>query len=170
MDREVKSDGATQEARDELSETRDRYLRLAADFDNFKKRARQGQQHAAERAAAAAAEKLLPAVDDAELAMQHVPEGTDEKWLTGLGLMLQKLRDGMAAIGVEPIDALGEPFDPRLHEAVGTVDTTEYPEGTVAMVLRRGYRIGGRVLRPSLVKVARRPEQPAREPAPGEPT
>lgn len=142
-----------------LREVQSRYLRLAADFDNFKKRARQERQEIRKYAAATVAERLLPVLDDIERAMQRVPEGTDESWLRGLQLTLQKLQDVLASVGVEPIEAVGQPFDPRLHEAIATVESSEHPEGTVVEELRRGYRIRDRVLRPSLVKLARRPAE-----------
>jgi len=89
--------------------------------------------------------------------MKHVPEGTDTGWLRGIQLTLQKLRDVLASVGVEPIEALGAPFDPKLHEAIGSEESSELPEGTVVSELRRGYRTDNAVLRPSLVKLARRP-------------
>ena len=103
------------------------------------------------------ATRLLPVLDDAELAMEQVPDGTDAGWLRGIQLTLQKLHDVLASVGVEPIEAVGAPFDPKQHEAIGSEESTELPEGTVVSELRRGYRTHDRVLRPSLVKLARRP-------------
>ena len=99
-------------------------------------------------------------LDDAELAARHVPEGTDERWARGLYLVLQKLRDALAAAGVERIEALGRPFDTRFHEAIGFEETATDPDGTVIEELRPGYRLHDRVLRPALVKVARRAPRP----------
>jgi molecular chaperone GrpE len=144
---------------DHEAECQDRYLRLAAEFDNFKKRARREQREIRKHAAADVAARLLPVLDDAERAMQHVPEGTDAGWLRGIQLTLQKLHDMLASVGVEPIEAVGAAFDPKLHEAIGSEESSEQPEGTVVSELRRGYRTHDRVLRPSLVKLARRPVQ-----------
>jgi molecular chaperone GrpE len=159
---DVSSESANEARTDELisqqREAQSRYLRLAADFENFRKRARQEQLEAARYAAVRVAEQLLPVLDDAERAMERVP-GIDEKWLRGVQLAFQRLREVLASTGVEPIEALGAPFDPKFHEAVGTEESSEYPEGTVIAELRRGYRIGDRVLRPSLVKLARRPTE-----------
>jgi molecular chaperone GrpE len=141
---------------DRQAECKDRYRRLAAEFDNFKKRARREQRDVRKHAAAEVAARLLPVLDDAQRAMEHVPEGTDAGWLRGIQLTLQKLRDVLASVGVEPIEALGAPFDPKLHEAIGSEESSELPEGTVVSELRRGYRTHDRVLRPSLVKLARR--------------
>jgi molecular chaperone GrpE len=143
-------------------EQQERYLRLAADLDNFKKRARQELLEANRYAPAALARLLLPVLDDAERAMEHVPEGTDEVWARGLYLVLQKLREALAAVGVERIEALGHPFDPRLHEAVGFEETANHQDGTVIQELQPGYRLHDRVLRPALVKVAR--SRPPSEP------
>src|SRR5215470_8653550 len=142
---------------DHEAECEDRYLRLAAEFDNFKKRAQREQRGIKKDAAAVVAVRLLPVLDDAERAMEHVPEGTDASWLRGIALTLQKLHDVLASVGVEPIEAVGAPFDPKLHEAIGSEESSEHPEGTVVSELRRGYRTHDRVLRPSLVKLARRP-------------
>ena len=142
---------------DHEAEWQDRYLRLAAELDNFKKRAQREQREIRKHAAAEVAVRLLPVLDDAERAMEHVPEGTDATWLRGIELTLQKLHAVLASLGVEPIEALGAPFDPKLHEAIGSEESPEQPEGTVVAELRRGYRTHDRVLRPSLVKLARRP-------------
>lgn len=148
-----------EELSSKLREEQSRYLRLAADFDNFKKRARQERHEIRKYAAATVAERLLPVLDDIERAMQRVPEGTDESWVRGLRLTLQKLQDVLASVGAEPIEAVGQHFDPRLHEAIATVESSAQAEGTVVEELRRGYRIHDRVLRPSLVKLARRPAE-----------
>jgi molecular chaperone GrpE len=142
--------------RSELEESRSRHLRLAADFENFKKRARQEQLDTVQYATANLAERLLPVVDDFQRVMEHVPEGVDENWLKGVQLTLQKLEEVLASVGVEPIQPVGQPFDPKLHEAIGSEESDEHPEDTVVSELRRGYRIHDRVLRPALVKVSRR--------------
>ena len=142
---------------DREAECQDRYLRLAAEFANYKKRARREQREIRKHAAEEVAVHLLPVLDDAERAMEQVPEGTDVSWLRGLQLTLQKLHDVLVSLGVQPIEAVGAPFDPKQHEAIGSEESTELPEGTVVSELRRGYRTHDRVLRPSLVKLARRP-------------
>ena len=142
---------------DREAECQDRYLRLAAEFDNYKKRARREQREIRKHAAEEVAVHLLPVLDDAERAMEQVPEGTDVSWLRGLQLTLQKLHDVLVSLGVQPIEAVGASFDPKLHEAIGSEESSEHPEGTVVSELRRGYRTHDRVLRPSLVKLARRP-------------
>lgn len=150
-------DRTAEQLASELEEARGRHLRLAADFDNFKRRARQEQLDTMRYAAAAVAERLLPVLDDADRALSHAPEGVDEGWLKGVRLTFQQLEDIMASVGVERIRAMGSPFDPKLHEAVGSEETSDQPEDTVVVELRPGYRMHDRVLRPALVKVARPP-------------
>ena len=141
-----------------LAETKDRYLRLAADFDNFKKRTRQGQLDTIEHASADLISRLLPALDDLRKALDHQPQSVDEAWVKGLELSVRKLEEALGAHGLEPIQAIGETFDPKLHEAIGYEESTKHPEDTVTSELRRGYRIRDRVVRPALVKLARPPE------------
>jgi molecular chaperone GrpE len=144
-----------------LAEARDRYLRLAADFENFKKRARQEQVDVRQFAASELISRLLPALDDLHNALEHKPADVDRAWAKGLELGVRKLEEAMAAYGLQPIDSVGAAFDPKVHEAIGHEESAEHPEDTVVSELRRGYRIHDRVLRPSLVRVSRRPELPA---------
>src|SRR5207237_2670436 len=141
----------------ELEEAQARHLRLAADFENYKKRARQEQLETIEYAAATLAERLLPVLDDAQRALEHAPEGTDEGWLRGVRLTFQHLEEALASVGVQPIEAVGRPFDPSLDEAIGSEESDQHPDDTVLAELRKGYRMHDRVLRPALVKVSRRP-------------
>ena len=145
----------------ELQETRDRHLRLAADFDNFRKRARTEQLETIQYAGGAIVEKLLPFLDDLQRVLEHAPDGVDESWLKGLSLTVQHLETMLAEQGVSPISTVGEPFDPKLHEAIGTEESDDHPEDTVVQEIRRGYRHHDRVVRPALVKVARPPLLPA---------
>jgi molecular chaperone GrpE len=146
-----------------LAESRDRHMRLAADFDNYKKRARQEQLETIQHASAELIGRLLPALDDLHKALENKPPGTDESWLKGLELSVRKLEEALGAHGLEPIQAVGAHFDPKLHEAIGHEESSEQPEDTVVSELRRGYRIRDRVVRPALVRVARRPSLPSSE-------
>jgi molecular chaperone GrpE len=145
------------------AEARDRHLRLAADFDNYKKRARQEQIDTIQHASTELIARLLPGLDDLHKALDHTPDGVDEAWVKGLELSVRKLEEALGAFGLEPIKAVGAPFDPKYHEAIGHEESDEYPEDTVVQELRRGYRMRDRVVRPALVKVAR----PRALPAPG---
>jgi molecular chaperone GrpE len=135
----------------------DQYLRLAADFENFKKRARQEQMDTVQYANSTLVERLLPALDDFRRIVEHSPADVDEGWLRGIQLSLQKLDEVMEAIGVRRIDAEGLPFDPKVHEAIGSVESADHPDDTVLAELRPGYRLHDRVVRPALVRVSRRP-------------
>jgi molecular chaperone GrpE len=151
------ADQRSHELAEQLGEAQARYLRLAADFENYKKRARQEQLETIQYAAATLAERLLPVLDDAQRALEHAPEGTDEGWLRGVRLTFQHLEEALASVGVQPIEAVGRPFDPKLDEAIGSEESDQHPDDTVLAELRRGYRMHDRVLRPALVKVSRRP-------------
>src|SRR2546425_10749580 len=140
-----------------LTEARDRPLRLAADFDNYKKRSRQEQLETIQHASAELIARLLPALDDLHKALDHKPAGIDEPWVKGGELSVRKLEEALGAHGLEAIDAVGKPVEPSVHEAIGHEESAEQPEDTVLQVLRRGYRLRDRVVRPALVKVARRP-------------
>ena len=144
----------------ELNDARQKYLRLAADFENFKKRTRQDQLDTIQHASSELIGRLLPVLDDLRSALDHKPEGVDEAWAKGIELSVRKLEEVMSTHGLEPIPSVGARFDPRYHEAIGHVESEEHPEDTVVSELRRGYRIRDRVVRPSLVKVSRRPELP----------
>jgi molecular chaperone GrpE len=151
-------EGKIAELESAAAEAKDRYLRLAADFDNFKKRARQEQVETIQHASAELINRLLPVLDDLHSVLEHRPDGIDDSWVKGLELSVRKLEDALGTHGLEPIDAVGSPFDPKLHEAVGEEESSEHPEDTVVSELRRGYRLRDRVVRPALVKVARAPQ------------
>jgi molecular chaperone GrpE len=149
--------GKIAELESELAEARSRYLRLAADFENFKKRARQEQLETIQHASADLIGRLLPVLDDLNNVLEHKPEGIDEQWAKGLELSVRKLEEALGTHGLQPIESVGARFDPKEHEAVGHEESSEHPEDTVVSELRRGYRLRDRVVRPALVKVARPP-------------
>src|SRR5438445_2191389 len=157
----AKLEGKIAELEAAAAEAKDRYMRLAADFENFKKRARQEQLETIQHASAELINRLLPGLDDLHKALDHKPKGVDQSWLKGVELSVRKLEEAFTAHGLEAIDAVGKHFDPKLHEAVGHEESREHPEDTVVSELRRGYRIRDRVVRPALVKLARRPSLPA---------
>ena len=138
----------------EAQEATNRYLRLAADFDNYKKRVRQEQAETIDRANTELVGKMLPVVDNFHRVMESAPDEVDDAWLKGVKLTLQQLDDLLLSMGVSAIEAIGEPFDPTLHEAIGHEDS-EQPEDTVVSEVRKGYRLNDRVVRPALVRVAR---------------
>jgi molecular chaperone GrpE len=144
-----------------MAEAKDRYLRLAADFDNYKKRARQEQLETIQHASAELISRLLPGLDALHNAIEHKPDGVDENWAKGIELSVRKLEEALGTHGLEAIESVGSHFDPKLHEAIGHEETSDQPEDTVVSELRRGYRIRDRVVRPALVRVARPPALPS---------
>jgi molecular chaperone GrpE len=136
--------------------------RTAADFSNYRRRTEEERTAVTQLSNALLIGKLLAVLDDFDRALASVPEGTDEAWLDGIRLVERKLRAVLEGEGVTPIEAVGEPFDPNLHEAVVHEDTTEYPDNTVIDEVQRGYRLHDRILRPALVRVANNPATNAR--------
>jgi molecular chaperone GrpE len=137
----------------------DSYLDLAqrtqADFVNYKRRAERERAEEAQVARGDLLTQLLPALDDLERALGHVPdELRDNAWAEGMPLVARQLRLALARAGVERIGAEGDAFDPRQHEAVAYQPHPGYDEGQVAHVARPGYRIGDRIIRPAQVVVA----------------
>jgi molecular chaperone GrpE len=145
----------------EIEQKADEYLRLAqrtqADFINYRRRMDEERAQQARDAGLSVLQRLFPILDDFERAMASATEAERESsWGQGLLLVERNLRGLLAAEGVEPIDAQGAEFDPRLHEAVGSAPSAQVPEGRVLHVARQGYRKGDRVLRPTQVIVASR--------------
>ncbi len=140
---------------DELERLRERHLRLAAEYDNYRKRTRRELTEAARRAQGDLMARLLDALDDLERVMSTPAEATTVEALhEGVELVQRKLHKELADAGLERIEAEGERFDPRLHDALMTlpVEDPELDE-TVGRVLSTGYRLGDRVLRPARVQV-----------------
>ena len=134
----------------------DRLARLQADFENQRKRIAKEQADYRDYALVDAIKQLLPIVDSFDRAIQH-EGGEDKDFRAGVELINRQLHDALTKMGVRPIPAKGEPFDPHLHEAVQMVDTDEYPDHHVIDELQRGYKLKDRLLRPAMVRVARNP-------------
>ncbi len=135
----------------------DRYLRLLAEFDNYRRRSARERDAAFETGAADLARPLLPVLDNLERALAH-SDGVPEAWLEGMKLTMRQFKDALKSSGVEPVEPVGQPFDPRFHEALTSVVTDSVPAGHVMEVVTRGYRLGDRVLRPAQVVVAQEPD------------
>jgi molecular chaperone GrpE len=136
-------------------EWRDRYLRLAADLDNEKKRLAQNYARRAHETEARLIRDLLPLVDNLQRALEHATSGERAGgFVPGVQLSLKEFMDTLNKHGVEKIEALGQPFDPNLHEAVGSTSHPGYPSGTVVHVEQQGYLYNDRLLRPARVIIA----------------
>jgi len=134
----------------------DRLARLQAEFDNARKRAAREQAEFRDYAVADAIKALLPILDSFDRALQA--HAGDESF-RGIELINRQFHDALAKLGVRPIPAAGEPFDPHLHQAVEMVDTPNAPDHTVLEELQRGYKLKDRLLRPAMVRVARNPHK-----------
>ena len=148
---------------DETREQSDEHLRglqrTAADFANYRRRVDEEREGLSQFSNAMLISKLLAVVDDFDRALENVPADTHEGWVDGVRLVERKLRNLLEAEGVTEIEALGQPFDPNLHEAVVYEETADHPDNQVIGELQRGYRLRDRVLRPSLVRVANNPKE-----------
>jgi len=148
----------------EKTELRDRMLRVAADFDNWKKRARKEQPELESRAREGVLRDFLEIADNLERATAAVSDGkeADAKSVReGVELILRQFRSKLERHQVKPVEAVGQPFDPRFHEAIAQTPTADARPGSVVHELQKGYLIGEKLLRPSLVVVAAAPPPPA---------
>lgn len=149
------SPGATALER-ERDELRDRLLRTAAEFDNFRKRVDRERRELAEAASIDLIRDLLPLVDDLERALQVEATGDEaEAYRRGFEIIYRQLLEVLRKRGVTPIEAVGRPFDPQYHEAAVHEPSATHADGEVIGEVRRGYMIGERLLRPSMVRVAK---------------
>ena len=145
--------GEVQKLRAERDTLLDRLARLQAEFENARKRASREQQEFRDFATADAIKALLPAIDSFERALQ-APATQPNEFRGGVELIYKQLQDALAKLGVRPVPAKGERFDPHVHEAIEMVDTTEVPDHQVVDELQRGYKLKDRLLRPAMVRVA----------------
>jgi len=144
----------------EIADLKDRLARRQADFENYRKRVERERADTYERAVAEIAAKLLPVLDnlkralDVEANVESTESDEFRHFLSGVDLIFKQLTGVLEALGVKPITAVGARFDPHIHEAVVSESTDEYEPDTVMQEIIRGYRLGEKLLRPALVKVA----------------
>ena len=137
----------------------DLWIRGRADFENFRKRIEREREEERSQAGASLVREVLPVLDNLERALAGAPEG--EPFRDGVALIWRQLKDCLTRAGLEPIDALGATFNPVYHEAVVTERTDRFEPNRILDEIQKGYMFRGRVLRPSLVKVAVKPEESA---------
>ena len=146
----------------ENAELKDRLARRQADFDNYRKRVERERTETYNRVVADVAAKLLPVVDnlkralEAEASVEASESDEFRHFLSGVDLINKQLNGVLEALGIKPIVAVGEQFDPHIHEAVATEATDEYEPDTVMQELVAGYRLGDKLIRPAIVKVAKK--------------
>ncbi len=139
----------------DLDRFRDLALRTQADFENYKKRAARERDDAIKYANSSLLERLVSIVDNFELGLSAArEEGERSPIFAGMSMVLKQLTDFLSDNGLQAIDAVGEKFDPNLHEAIGHEASDEVPEGNVIRQTRRGYRLKDRLLRPAAVVVS----------------
>ena len=150
------AEGEVEKIKAERDSLLDRLARLQAEFENARKRSAKEQQDFREYAVMDTIKSLLPILDSFERALQTGAEASEFR--SGVELIYKQLQDVLVKHGLRPIPAKGEPFDPHLHQAIEMVDTTDAEDHHVLEELQRGYKLKDRLLRPSMVKVARNPK------------
>jgi molecular chaperone GrpE len=141
------------------AEHRNNWHRSAADFANYKRRTDEERAAIGQLSNALLIGKMLGVLDDFDRALESVPPEAHDAWIEGVKLVERKLRNVLESEGVTPIEAVGQPFDPNLHEAVAHEPTADHPDNQVIGEVQRGYRLHDRVIRPSLVRVANNPKE-----------
>ena len=143
--------------REERDTLRDRLARLQAEFDNARKREAREKQDARDYATQAAVEPFLGVMDNFGLALKA--QGSVEQLRSGVELIVKQMDEALRGLNVQAVDSIGAQFDPRVHEALGSVETLEHPDHQVLEEIRRGYKLRDKLLRPALVKIAVNPAQ-----------
>jgi molecular chaperone GrpE len=151
-------DPAAQQIAAENEQLRDALMRHKADFDNYRRRTLKEKEQIGDAAKEALVSTLLPVLDNLDLALQSARAAQDvDSVRKGIEMVVEELVRTLAAQGLERIDPLGQPFDPVIAEALCVEERTDVPDGQIVEALRPAYRFRDRVIRPALVKVAKRP-------------
>ncbi len=149
------SEDETEKLKADLENINNQYLRLAADFDNFRKRQAQEREALLKYGAQECMKKIIELVDNFDRAIESVDKIDNiDKMKETFFILNKQLNDSLTKLGLEQIKCVGEKFDPNLHEAVMQTQTEEYPEETIIKELQKGYKMGDKVLRPAMVDVA----------------
>src|SRR5215469_13868058 len=140
---------------DERAALKDRIARLQAEFDNARKREVKERQDARDYAVQSAVDPFLGVMDNFQLALKA--QGSAEQLRAGVELILKQMEEALRGLNVQPVETVGVQFDPRIHEALGSIETKEFPDHQVLEEVRRGYKVRDKLLRPALVKIASNP-------------
>ena len=135
----------------------DRLARLQAEFENARKREARERADAREYTVGSTVEPFLGVMDNFQLALKAA--GSAEQLRSGVELILKQMEEALKGLHVAPVETVGAQFDPRIHEALGSIETAEFPDHQVVEEIRRGYKIRERLLRPAMVKIAVNPAQ-----------
>jgi molecular chaperone GrpE len=141
----------------QLLQAQDRLARLQAEFDNARKREIKERQDARDYTIQSSVEPFLSVMDNFALALKA--DGSAEQLRAGVQLIVKQMDEALRSLNVQPVEAIGEQFDPRIHEALGSIETVEHPDHQVLEEIRRGYKLRDKLLRPALVRIASNPAQ-----------
>ena len=141
----------------ERDQLRDRLARLQAEFDNARKREAKDRQDARDYTVQSTVEPFLGVMDNFQLALNA--KGSAEQLKAGVEMIVRQMEEALKGLNVQPVESIGTQFDPRVHEALGTVETKEFPDHQVLEEIRRGYRLRDKLLRPALVRIAANADQ-----------
>ena len=144
----------------EIQEMNNKYLRLYADFENYRKRANKDKEDLIKYGNETLLYELLPAIDNLELALKHATGGQNSSLVQGVEMSLRELQRTLEKFGLSRIEAAGQRFDPAVHHAMSQVERNDMDDKMVAEEFRAGYRFRDKVLRPSLVAVSVKPQKP----------
>jgi molecular chaperone GrpE len=146
-----------EQVRGERDQLLDRLARLQAEFENSRRREAKERQDVRDYATQNAVEPFLGVMDNFQLALKS--DGSAEQLRAGVELILKQMEEALRGLSVQPVETVGTQFDPRIHEALGSIETTEFPDHQVMEEIRRGYKIREKLLRPALVRIAVNPAQ-----------
>lgn len=148
------NDAASQyaELEEELQETKDKHLRLLAEYDNYRRRTAKEKTETYQNASVKCIEQLLPVIDSFERSLEA--ECSDENFKNGMAMIFGQLKAFLEKMNVTVLEALGEEFDPNFHNAIQQVESTEYESNHVCAVYQKGYMLGDKLIRPAMVAVA----------------
>ena len=141
-----------EQVKGERDQLLDRLARLQAEFDNARKREAKERADSRDYTVSNTVEPFLGVMDNFQLALRA--DGTKEQLRAGVELILKQMEDALKGLNVVPVETVGAQFDPRIHEALGSIETKEFPDHQVLEEIRRGYKIRDKLLRPALVRIA----------------
>jgi len=146
------------QALDEAKIHQEQYLRTLADMENLRKRTQRDKEDLAKYANENILREILPVIDNLERAVEHAEQAdSDEGLFEGVQMTLTQFGQLLGKFGVEPVDAIGQPFDPAYHQAMGQMESEDYPVNTVVQQMQKGYQLNKRLLRPAFVMLAKAP-------------
>ena len=148
------------QAQEEAKTHKEQYLRTLADMDNLRKRTQREKEDLAKFANENILREILPVIDNLERAVEHADQ-EDNGLVEGVQMTLTQFSQVLDRFGVKSVEAMGQPFDPALHQAMGQLESADQPVNTVVQQLQKGYQLNDRLLRPAFVMVAKAPAQPA---------